>query len=118
MELEAEGMDAAALGAALATGHLTLGYLESAGRRFPQLDRNSPGSEDIGIPLQTLQTLHAVYVARRRGLHDNEAFEAAIREVGFRMGTQRTARPTGPGPRRTVPPVAGTLRVATGTVDE
>ncbi|HEX6262584.1 MAG TPA: adenylate/guanylate cyclase domain-containing protein [Actinomycetota bacterium] len=150
LELEAKGMDAASLGAAVAGGHLTLGYLESAGRRFPRSDRTLEElGEEIGIPLETLQ---AAYVAsglsrpaadelvreedlpvlralpvlfgagvgegevlravrvwgdsarrvaqfqthyfhhtieepfRRRGLLDNEAFEAAIREVGLRMG--------------------------------
>jgi adenylate cyclase len=150
VELEAKGMDAAALGAAVASGHLTLGYLESAGRRFPRSDRTfAQLSEDIGIPLVTLESLYVAFglprpgedekvreedlpvlkalpvlfgagvgdgeilravrvwgesarrVAqfqshyfhhtieepfRRRGLRDNEAFEAAIHEVGFRMG--------------------------------
>ncbi len=150
VELEAKGIDAASLGAAVASGHLRLGYLESAGRRFPRSDRTfAQLGEDIGIPLETLQAfyvafgltrpgsdelvreedlpilralpvlfgagvgegeiLRAVRVwgdsARRvaqfqthyfhhtieepfrgRGLRDNEAFEAAIREVGLRMG--------------------------------
>ena len=149
-ELEAKGMDAAALGAAMASGHLTLGYLESAGRRFPRSDRTfAQLSEDMGVAFDTLQALYvalglprpkreehvreedlpvlkAVPVLfgagvgegevlravrvwgenarrvarfqghyfhhtieepfRRRGLTDNEAFEAAIREVGLRMG--------------------------------
>jgi adenylate cyclase len=149
-ELEAKGMDPNALASALASGHLTLGYLESAGRRFPRSDRTfAQFSRDIGVALETLQ---ALYVAmglprpggdehvreedvpvlkalpvlfgagvgegdvlralriwgdsarrvaqfqihyfhntieepfRRRGLRDNEAFEAAIRDVGLRMG--------------------------------
>jgi adenylate cyclase len=150
VELEAKGLDAAALGTAAASGHLTLGYLESAGRRFPRSDRTfSQLSEDIGIPLGTLQDLYVAFglprpqedehvreedlpilkalpvffgagvsegevlrsvrvwgesarrVAqfqshsfhttieepfRRRGFRDNEAFEAAIREVGLRIG--------------------------------
>jgi adenylate cyclase len=150
VELEAKGMDAAALGAAVASGHLTLGYLESAGRRFPRSDRTfAQLGEDIGIPVETLlafyvafglprpqrdervreedlpvltalpvlfgagvgegEALRAVRVwgesarrvaqfqahyfhhtveepFRRRGLRDNEAFEAAIREVGLRLG--------------------------------
>jgi adenylate cyclase len=149
VELEAKGMDAAALGAAVASGHLTLGYLESAGRRFPRSDQTfAQLSEDIRVPLETLQSLYVAFglprpeqdervreedlpvlkalplsgvgvgegevlravrvwgesarrVAqfqshhfhntieepfRRRGLRDNQAFEAAIREVGLRMG--------------------------------
>lgn len=150
LELEAKGIDAAALGDALAGGHLRLGYLESAGRRFPRSDVTFASlSEEMGLPLETLQAfyvgfglprpepeervreedlpivralpvlfgagvgegevLRAVRVwgesarkvaqfqshyfhhtieepFRRRGLRDNEAFEAAIREVGLRMG--------------------------------
>ena len=35
-ELEAKGLDSQALASAYASGHLTLGYLESAGRRHPR----------------------------------------------------------------------------------
>jgi adenylate cyclase len=149
-QLEAKGMDAEALASAAASGDLTLGYLESAGRRFPRSDQTFTRlSDEIGIPLRTLQMLYVAFglprphpdehvreedlpvlksipvlfgagvgegdvlravrvwgdsarrVAqfvshyfhhtieepfRRRGRRDNEAFEAAIREVGFRMG--------------------------------
>jgi Adenylate cyclase regulatory domain len=149
-ELQAKGIDANALASAVASGHLTLGYLESAGRRFPRSDQTfAELSQDIGIRLGTLQMLYvaiglprpagdervreedlpvlkalpvlfgagvaegdvlrAVRVwgdsarrvaqfqthyfhhtieepFRRRGLHDNEAFEAAIRDVGVRLG--------------------------------
>jgi adenylate cyclase len=149
-DLQAKGIDADALAEALASGHLTLGYLESAGRRFPRSDRTfAQVSDDIGIPLETmgllyiafglpspqpdelvreedLQVIKAIPVLfgagvgegdilravrvwgdsarrvaqflthyfhntieqpfRRAGLRDNEAFEAAIREVGLRMG--------------------------------
>lgn len=150
VELESKGLDAAALGAAVASGHLTLGYLESAGRRFPRSARTfTELSEEMGMSPETLQSLYVAlglprpqldeYVReedlpvlealpvlfgagveegdvlralrvwgesarrvaqfqahyfhhtieepfRRRGLRDNEAFEAAIREVAFRMG--------------------------------
>lgn len=150
IELEAKGMVAASLGAAAARGHLTLGYLESAGRRFPRSDRTfAQLGEEIGIPVETLRSLYVAFglprpepdervreedlpvlqalpvlfgagvgegevlravrvwgesarrVAqfqshyfhhtieepfRRRGLRDNVAFEAALREVGLRMG--------------------------------
>ena len=149
-ELESKGMDAQALASALASGHLALGYLESAGRRFPRSEQTfAQLSEEMAIPLETLQMFYVAFglprphsdervreedlpilkglpvllgagvgegdvlravrvwgdsarrVAqfvshyfhhtieepfRRRGLRDNEAFEAAIREVGFRMG--------------------------------
>ncbi|HET9723710.1 MAG TPA: adenylate/guanylate cyclase domain-containing protein [Actinomycetota bacterium] len=149
-DLEAKGIGAEALAQALASGHLRLGYLESAGRRFPRSDRTFTDlAERMGIPVETMQM---VYVAlglprpepdervreedlpvleglpvlfsagvgegevlravrvwgdsarrvaqfqshyfhatieepfRQRGLSDNDAFEAAIREVGVRMG--------------------------------
>jgi adenylate cyclase len=149
-DLESKGIDAAALAAALATGDLTLGYLESAGRRFPRSDRTfAELAEEIGVSFATLQRVYVAYglsrpdadelvreedlpmlrtvpvlfeagldegdvlrasrmwgdgarrIAeflthffhhsieerfRRRGLRDNEAFEAAIREVGVRIG--------------------------------
>jgi len=149
-ELQAKGLEAEALGAATTSGHLRLGYLESAGRRFPRTDRTfAQFADDIGVELDTIQS---VYVAiglprpdrdelvreedapvlkalpvvfgagvdegdilrvvrvwgdsarriaqfqasyfhrtieepfRRRGLRDNEAYEAALSEVGLRMG--------------------------------
>ncbi|HEX5948542.1 MAG TPA: hypothetical protein VFZ45_03145, partial [Actinomycetota bacterium] len=61
LELERKGMDAAALGAGVASGHLTLGYLESAGRRFPRSDRTFAGlGEDIGIAVETIQAMYVV----------------------------------------------------------
>jgi adenylate cyclase len=150
LELEAKRIDAEALGKAFASGHLTLGYIESTVRRFPRLDQTfAQLSEDLGISFETLQRLYVAFglpqphsdeyvreedlpvlkaipvlfgagvgegdvlravrvwgdsarrVAqfqthylhhtieqpfRRRGLRDNEAFEAAFREVGVRMG--------------------------------
>jgi adenylate cyclase len=149
-DLEAKGIDRRDVAVALAHGHLSLGYLESSGRRFPRSELTfSQLGEDLGISTKTLQMLYvalglprpdpdehvreedlpvlksipvlfgagvgvgdvlrAVRVwgesARRvaqfqthyfhhtierpfrdRGLGDNEAFEAAIREVGLRMG--------------------------------
>jgi adenylate cyclase len=148
--LEEKGIDPDALAAALASGHLTLGYLESAGRRFPRSDRTfAQVSQDLGVSFETLARMYVAFglrrpepdewvreedlpimqslpvlvgaglgegdvlrmvriwgesvrrVAqfqthyfhamieepfRRRGLGDNEAYEAAIREVGVRMG--------------------------------
>lgn len=150
VELEAKGLDPATLGAAHNSGHLRLGYLESAGRRHPRTNRTfAEFSEHSGIPIETLQTIYVTFglprpredeyvreddepilkalpllfgagvgdgdvlrVARlwgdsarriaqfqahffhntieepfrQRGLGDNEAFEAALNEVGLRMG--------------------------------
>jgi adenylate cyclase len=148
--LESMGIEAEALARALASNHLTLGYLESAGRRHPRSERSfAEISADIGVPFATLESIYLAFGlprpkrdervreedleaikgiavlltagldagevlrmarvwgagARRiaeylphyfhttveprfrdRGLRDNEAYEAAIREVGLRVG--------------------------------
>jgi adenylate cyclase len=62
LELEAKGLDVATLGTAVASGHLRLGYLESAGRRFPRSDLTfSQLSEEMDIPLETLQNLYVAF---------------------------------------------------------
>jgi adenylate cyclase len=150
LEMEAKGIETEALAKAFASGHLTLGYIESTVRRFPRADQTYQQlSEVMGFPLETLQRLFVAFglprprsdelvreedlpivrsipvlfgaglgegdvlravriwgesarrVAqfqthyfhntieapfRRQGLGDNEAFEAALREVGLRMG--------------------------------
>jgi adenylate cyclase len=149
-QLDSLGIEAAALAEALASGHLTLGYLESAGRRHPRSELSfAEVGEELGIPFPTLERIYlafglprpkpsesvrqedmealrmlgvlfgadlagedvvrlarvwgdsvrriAQYVPhhfhttveerfRSRGLRDNEAFEASIREVGLRIG--------------------------------
>jgi len=149
-DLDRKGMDANALAEAIAAGELSLGYLESAGRRHPPSDTTfAQLAEQIGISLETLErifvafgfprpaadelvreedaraltTLPLLFGAgvgegevlqlarvwgegvrkiaqfqthyfhatveepfRMRGLGDNEAFEAALREVGMRAG--------------------------------
>src|ERR1044072_6045913 len=48
-DLHAMGIETEALATALASGHLTLGYLESAGRRHPRPDRHVGGAAaDLG----------------------------------------------------------------------
>jgi len=149
-QLESIGIEAEALATALASGHLTLGYLESAGRRYPRSDLTFVEvAEEMGVTFPTLASIYMAFglprpeadepvreedleairvlgilfaaglderdvirmgrvwgdstrrVAqylphyfhntieerfRRRGLGDNEAFEAALREVGLRAG--------------------------------
>lgn len=149
-DLERSGIDAEALSTALASGELTLGYLEAEGRRPPRSDRTFQQlADEMGVSFETLRRLfvgfglpqpaadehvrsedleavaalpllfgaglsegevlqlarvwgdgvrkvaqyqvhylHAVVEEpfRRRGLRDNEAFEAATREVGLRAG--------------------------------
>ena len=148
--LEALGIEDDGVAAAVASGDLSLGYLEAEGRRPPRSDRTFVQvSDDTHIPFETLQrifvafglsrptpdehvreedlrliqTLPVLFGAgvsegdvlrmarvwgdsarrvaqfqshylhasieepfRQRGLRDNEAFEAAIREVGVRAG--------------------------------
>jgi adenylate cyclase len=148
--LDALGIEAEALAAALASGHLRLGYLESSGRRQPRSERTfGELAEELGVPFAALEGLYVAFglprpasdehvreedlaamrfvpvilgagvdeadllrlarvwgdsvrrVAqylphhfhatveerfRSRGLGDNEAFEAALREVGVRAG--------------------------------
>jgi adenylate cyclase len=149
-ELQTKGLDTEALATAYTSGHLKLGYLESAGRRFPRTDRTfSQFAQDIGVPVGTIQSAYVAFglprpredehvreedapmlkaipemIAvgiregdlfravrvwgdsarritqfqahyfhttieepfRRRGLRDNESYEAALAEVGLRMG--------------------------------
>lgn len=148
--LEAIGIDANAVADALASGDLTLGYVEVGGRRPPRSDRTfAEVAEEIDIAYPTLERIYVAFglprptpeervreedlrlitfipvlfgagvsegevlrlarvwgdnarrIAqfqshylhrsieepfRRRGLRDNEAFEAALREVGVRAG--------------------------------
>lgn len=150
VDLEAKGIDPEGLAAALASRDLTLGYLESAGRRHPRSERTfAELSEEIGVSFSTLERIWVAFglprasadervrqedleavktlpvllgagvdegdvlrlarvwgdsarrvaqylthyfhstveeAFRRRGLRDNEALEAAIREVGVRAG--------------------------------
>jgi adenylate cyclase len=149
-ELRSKGLDTDALAAAFSAGYLSLGYLESAGRRFPRTNQTfGEFSAELGVPLETLQSVyvaiglprpqadehvreedapvlralpvlyragvgegdvlrvvrifgesarrvaqfqthyfHAAIEApfRQQGLGDNAAYEAALREVGLRMG--------------------------------
>jgi adenylate cyclase len=148
--LDAIGVDAKAIAVALASGDLTLGYVEFGGRRPPRSDRTfAQLSEEIDIPFLMLERIYVAFglsrpapdeyvreedlrllkivpvlfgagvsegeilrlarvwgdsarrVAqfqshylhhsieepfRQRGLRDNEAFEAALREVSVRSG--------------------------------
>lgn len=148
--LQTMGIDPGDLARAVDSGHLTLGYLEAAGREHPRARRtHAEVAEQIGLPVETLERVYvafglrppdpeervreedlpvldilrvlvqagvrardvlrmarvwgdgtrriAQYVPhyfhdtveagfRQRGLSDNQAYEAAIREVGMRVG--------------------------------
>ncbi len=149
-ELERTGIGLEALAKALATGHLTLGYMEAAGRRLPRSDRTFEElGATVGIPFSSLERLYVAFGLprptpdekvrmedlealrilpvlmgvgleeaeilrmarvwgdamrraaqylphyfhetveqrfRQRGMRDNEALDAAIAEVGVRIG--------------------------------
>jgi len=149
-DLDAKGIAVQALSEALASGHLTLGYLHEAGERGPRAGITlSDLASELNVPVETVQmmyvagglprppaeefvreedlpmlrgapvmfgagvsegdVLHALRVwgesarrvaqfhvhyfhaaieepFRRRGLKDNDALEAAIQEVGLRLG--------------------------------
>ena len=144
------GIETEALGRGLESGHLTLGYLEAAGRRHPRSTTTYAELEDqVGLPFPTVQRVYVAFGLRRpdadeqvreedlpilkalgvmadagvdeagllrmarvwgdstrriaqflphhfltaveeafrqRGLGDNQAYEAAIRDVGLRVG--------------------------------
>jgi adenylate cyclase len=61
-QLDAMGIEDEALAIAIASGHLSLGYLESAGRRFPRSDITFEGiAADIGIPFSTLDNIYMAF---------------------------------------------------------
>ena len=150
LDLDRMGIDEDAVATALASGDLTLGYVEMGGRRPPHSELTfQEYGEQIGIPYETLERLYVAFGLprpasdelvreedaqflkaipilvsagidegdilrlarvwgdsarkaaqfmnhyqhhsieepfRRRGLNDNAALEAAIREVGVRSG--------------------------------
>ena len=61
-DLHAMGIETEALATALASGHLTLGYLESAGRRHPRSDRTfAEVAKEIGVPFTTLERIYVAF---------------------------------------------------------
>jgi len=61
-DLEASGIDAGQLAAALASGHLTLGYLESGGRRHPRSQLTGAEIADqMGVPFQALERIYVAF---------------------------------------------------------
>ena len=60
--LEAKGIDADSVAGALRTGDLTLGYLESAGRRHPRSDVTfEQAAGDIGIDVELLERIYMAF---------------------------------------------------------
>ncbi len=64
--LRTMGIEADDLGRALGSGHLTLGYLESAGRQHPRAARtHAELGTEIGVPYETLQRIYVAFGLRR-----------------------------------------------------
>ena len=60
--LDAMGIDAEAVAEALASGDLSLGYVEIGGRRPPRSDRTFADlSDEIGIPFPTLERIYVAF---------------------------------------------------------
>jgi adenylate cyclase len=60
--LESVGIEPEALSAALASGDLRLGYIESAGRRHPRVERSfAEISGEVGVPLGTLERTYMAF---------------------------------------------------------
>jgi adenylate cyclase len=60
--LEDMGIAAEDLATALASGHLSLGYLESAGRRHPRADRTFEDvADEMGVPFATLERIYVAF---------------------------------------------------------
>jgi adenylate cyclase len=71
-DLDALGMPADALAGALASGHLSLGYLESAGRRHPRSERTfGEIAEQIDVPFATLERIYVAFGLPRPGRDEN-----------------------------------------------
>ena len=61
-EIEALGVAPEGIAQALASGHLSLGYLESSGRRFPRSERTfAEVADDLGIPFATIERAYVAY---------------------------------------------------------
>src|SRR5207249_4470886 len=62
LDLDAMGIDAEAVAEALASGDLSLGYVEIGGRRPPRSDRTFADlSDEIGIPFPMLERIYVAF---------------------------------------------------------
>src|SRR5918992_5824207 len=69
--LELMGIEAEALARAVASGDLTLGYLESAGRLHPRSDSTFAAvADEIGVPFTTLERIYVAFGLLRPGANE------------------------------------------------
>src|SRR5918999_1580029 len=108
--LETVGIEAEVLARAVASGHLRLGYLESAGRLHPRsADTFADVSDQMGVPFATLERIYVAFGLVRTGRsgedllgwlfrrhsevfmteHQFEHVEAALEDAGVRRRTPR-----------------------------
>ena len=88
-QLDSLGIQAEALSKALTSGHLTLGYLESAGRRHPRSElKFTDVSEELGVPFPTLERIYLAFGLPRPGPEESVREEdmAALRMLGVLFG--------------------------------
>ena len=107
-QLESKGLDLQALASAHASGHLTLGYLESAGRRHPRLGQTfAEFSERIGIPVDTVQSLYMAFglPRPRQDEYVREDDEPILRALPVLFGAVKASG------KRVCPPLAARLFV-------
>jgi adenylate cyclase len=80
-DLEALGVDPEGIARALASGHLSWGYLESSGRRFPRSELTfAEVADEIGIPFATLERIYVAYGLARPS-PDEHIREEDLREI-------------------------------------
>ena len=81
-DLEALGAEPDGIALALGSDHLSLGYLESSGRRFPRSDHTfAQVADDLGIPFVTLERLY-VACGLPRPAPDEHILEEDLAEIG------------------------------------
>ena len=81
LDLDRMGIDEEAVAAAMASGDLTLGYVEMGGRRPPRSDRTFDDlSREMGIPYPTLERLYIAF-GLPKPEHDERVREEDLRFI-------------------------------------
>ena len=84
LHLQTMGIEPASLAQALHSGHLTLGYFESAGRRHPLADRTFRDvAAEIGVPAETLERIYVAFGLPRPQAdeHVREELQGILHEI-------------------------------------